>query len=438
MATMTEEEKKRKGLLGLSNMDAVKQGAMDDVRTRWNSGDVAGAAGAFVRGSLATVPAWVADSNANTAATLAPIGNAVGRFGSGLIGGDTPDSAATAATPAAPAQTVASPRTVGVQAPVQPGVQSMDVGPATEGLAGLEQYRVKSAPAATNDIKKTVDANGNVTYSGSNIGPNATINGKEAGGGYMEVPGGAGSAGLPGASGLAGVRGGIGVQTPIGTFQSADAATMAANLRDGVDVYRGTSMANRANPDAMVQQAAGLLTRGQVGDTKRAQTLFGAAATLGDAQAQQAKAAQDTAYRNAQLGLDARKLAVTEQAGEVDRARTNLAMDGERQIAELRKKLVDPEATDEQRVAAQRGLLALLGKQEQANRFTVVPGGQQIDPISGKVYTTPSQVLNNQTGQFMQQPGAQDQAQQTYEVGKIYTDANGNRRRWDGKGFVPV
>lgn len=38
--------------------------------------------------------------------------------------------------------------------------------------------------------------------------------------------------------------------------------------------------------------------------------------------------------------------------------------------------------------------------------YLVVPGGQQIDTNSGKVYNTPSTVFNRQSGQFMQQPGA--------------------------------
>ncbi|MDH0423730.1 hypothetical protein, partial [Delftia tsuruhatensis] len=37
--------------------------------------------------------------------------------------------------------------------------------------------------------------------------------------------------------------------------------------------------------------------------------------------------------------------------------------------------------------------------------YLVVPGGQQIDPVSQRAYNTPSTVFNRQSGQFVQQPG---------------------------------
>lgn len=50
-------------------------------------------------------------------------------------------------------------------------------------------------------------------------------------------------------------------------------------------------------------------------------------------------------------------------------------------------------------------MMAVEGKQTQADPYLVVPGGQQIDPISQRAYNVPSTVLNRQTGQWMQQPG---------------------------------
>ncbi|MBV8247420.1 MAG: hypothetical protein JO200_03125, partial [Comamonas sp.] len=41
------------------------------------------------------------------------------------------------------------------------------------------------------------------------------------------------------------------------------------------------------------------------------------------------------------------------------------------------------------------------GKTTQADPFLVVPGGQQIEPNSGKAYNTPSTVFNRSTGQFV-------------------------------------
>ena len=73
----------------------------------------------------------------------------------------------------------------------------------------------------------------------------------------------------------------------------------------------------------------------------------------------------------------------------------------------LRDTLLDPKATPEQRKQAQSSLLALQGKTENPNRFTVVPGGQQVDQVSGRVFTVPSQVLDNQTGRFIEQHQSQ-------------------------------
>jgi len=47
-------------------------------------------------------------------------------------------------------------------------------------------------------------------------------------------------------------------------------------------------------------------------------------------------------------------------------------------------------------------MLAMEGKQSQADPYLVVPGGQQVDQM-GKAYSMPSSVFNRQTGQFVQQ-----------------------------------
>ena len=63
--------------------------------------------------------------------------------------------------------------------------------------------------------------------------------------------------------------------------------------------------------------------------------------------------------------------------------------------------------TPEERAAVAEQLRALSGK-EAPNRFTVVPGGQEIDPTTNMAVTRPARVFNNQSGQFVdQQLGAQ-------------------------------
>lgn len=65
-------------------------------------------------------------------------------------------------------------------------------------------------------------------------------------------------------------------------------------------------------------------------------------------------------------------------------------------------------AKPEDRAAIAQQIRELSGK-DQPNRFTVVPGGQEIDPVTQQLVTRPGQVLNNQTGQFVPQQGAATQ-----------------------------
>jgi len=79
-------------------------------------------------------------------------------------------------------------------------------------------------------------------------------------------------------------------------------------------------------------------------------------------------------------------------------------------------------------------MMAMEGKQTQADPYLVVPGGQQVDALSGRAYNTPSAVFNRQTGQWVQQPGQSGNlpAGMTKQVGTsggkpVYEDASGNR-----------
>ena len=64
----------------------------------------------------------------------------------------------------------------------------------------------------------------------------------------------------------------------------------------------------------------------------------------------------------------------------------------------------DPEAAAE-RLEATDNLRALQGKYEKEfpNKFTVVPGGQEIGPDGSTLITRPARVLDNQTGRFVDQ-----------------------------------
>lgn len=95
--------------------------------------------------------------------------------------------------------------------------------------------------------------------------------------------------------------------------------------------------------------------------------------------------------------------------------------------------------TPEERASITEKLRALSGK-EAPNRYTVVPGGQEIDPVTNMAVTRPARVFNNQTGQFVEQQGGQQQIQSVppkdqLRVWQVYQTARGPAR-WDGKQFV--
>ena len=107
------------------------------------------------------------------------------------------------------------------------------------------------------------------------------------------------------------------------------------------------------------------------------------------------------------MGLEALRAQDALATSALARERAGVEMEGIRQDAALRRTLTDPNATPEQRKQAQEAVLAMRGKQEQPNRFTVVPGGQEWDQQAGQMRNVPARVLDNQTGQFVQ--GGQEQ-----------------------------
>jgi len=82
-------------------------------------------------------------------------------------------------------------------------------------------------------------------------------------------------------------------------------------------------------------------------------------------------------------------------------------------------------------------LRALSGK-EAPNRFTVVPGGQEVTE-QGLLRTVPSVVLNNQTGQPVDLGAAPRQggAQETQRPVGTTSTVNGKTAVWDGSKWVP-
>jgi hypothetical protein len=151
-------------------------------------------------------------------------------------------------------------------------------------------------------------------------------------------------------------------------------------------IYDMVGAGDRAAADVA---AAGMR---EAGATQRAQIQEAGAAAR--EQARQGTEAQ----RNE---LEARRVASGEQeaAVRVGVGRQQLA-EGER-MAKLRAKL-DTTTDPARRRELQDQILAEQGKTN-PNRYTVVPGGSAVDPTTGQVVREASQVLDNQSGQFVTQ-----------------------------------
>lgn len=92
-------------------------------------------------------------------------------------------------------------------------------------------------------------------------------------------------------------------------------------------------------------------------------------------------------------------------------------------------------AKPEDRSAIAQQIRDLAGK-DTPNRFTVVPGGQGFNS-DGTTYTLPSEVLNNQTGDFINRPGARRDAAPARPVGTRSTMADGKVAVWNGSQWIP-
>lgn len=139
---------------------------------------------------------------------------------------------------------------------------------------------------------------------------------------------------------------------------------------------------------------------------------------------------------NARFGMSNK---IAQQKADSEQAKLGFDTKASAQIQALQQQIVAE--TDPKKLAVlQDKMQTLTGKYQRpdaANKFTVVPGGQAVDPKTGQTYTVPSRVLNNQTERFVDQPAAAQEKPQ-YEVDKIYQDAKGNQAKWDGTKFVPI
>lgn len=126
----------------------------------------------------------------------------------------------------------------------------------------------------------------------------------------------------------------------------------------------------------------------------------------------------------------------------VKRSAAQLEMGAAQQAADLQRQYL--EAPDEAaRAEVAKKISALSGNSAGAakDNFIVVGGGQEWDQASGLMRNVPQRLIDVRTGQEVGAPAGQKPsapAQQSFVSGQTYTDAQGNKARWDGEKFVPV
>lgn len=185
-----------------------------------------------------------------------------------------------------------------------------------------------------------------------------------------------------------------------------DPRTMALrNASVGSTIFRNKGeemMANKARQArvASVQAAIGSqMHDAQQAETERYQSDKTLAGNLATEQMRQdgenQRSARGFAVDQQRLGIEAGKAAQESTARGFD-IRTAQRREGVLQRYDAAK-------TDQERVQLQRQYPDVFGRQESANRFTVVPGGQEWDAAAGAMRNVPGRVLNNQTGQFVEQ-----------------------------------
>lgn len=421
-------------------VNAIKN-SMDDTRQAYQQSGIGGALGAGARTSMTPVIGLADDVMGGVRQLLDPAAQALKTF---VTGDATPIGQQPTATPAAPvtaaaqaAPTGATPAAAGREASSPPPVNPSAPTPTS------------SAPEPT-QIATGVFRNGN-SYSDSAAGATA----------------GSQTRGLPSAQNMAAAnaltqhsqqesssrvmagqpveRGWSGV---IGTDPAAgrERKEMIASLTSVMPGARGITSAQRGNLQALMNREANSVTAANNNATSLQQTEM------------QTGTQRDVAAMR-EAGDNGR--AVLREAGETGRAGERNAIDQgrlglEQQVrgfdirkGEREEKLHEKYGaakTQEEKSAISQQIRDLSGKAEPTNRFTVVSGGQEWDATAGVMRNVPDRVLNNQLGQFVEQPDAAQNGQPPAApqeaakrvVGQTYTTPNGQTLRWTASGWLPV
>ncbi len=368
-------------------IDTLTQGAQGMGRVGFAG---AGAAGGAALGAL-TGP-------------LAPVAIPLGAIAGGAAGYFGADKAieagrnAVGVDPRAPVERLGAVQKPGAIA-AAPAVQA----PYPE-TAGMHTIATPADPAAVAQaVANPANPAGAVTrignsYSGApGISGDIAINGKTAGGGFVRGSGdgtfkyGGGNSGVT-ASNLGGNDQAL-FDARMAAVQRGDASSVAAS-------YGG-------NFGPKVDPIEALINNGRPMTQRKAAAI---------AQLQEARARGEGA--TAGRALDAQRFALDKESADLTNREKKGLLSAQDAYANAK--------TPAEKASAEERLRAMQGKYEKepTNRFTVVPGGQEMD-ASGVPVTRPASVINNQTGEFVQQPSAPRALPPGLKVGAPTKQADG-------------
>lgn len=418
---------------------AVMDGAAEDAQRAWNQGNVGGAAGSLVRGAITAVPTAVGEFAYNT---VAPVAGFVKDAYAGLTGSmDSPAQAKMAAPVQAPAKP-ASPQPVETSSNEGRNFTNPIVAAATT-QAKPQAMPQPEAPAAETPQARQIAPG--IYRSGNSYGDSAEA--------AISGPRGSGqpsARNMAAADALASRYAGPGMTAQAQPAQGPSAYipkdTGGYGLLDkGYRDRRAAMMdAQQMKPGARTALAALLKEQSAQGD-REAQAEQNAA----DRGFRQGENALDRGLKSQELMARMDDSAATRQlrAQELqDNMLTNAARReasgvetaSAKQMAELRNQYLNAK-TDAERNDAARKLQALSGKADTSlkDNFLVVGGGQEWDANAMAMRNVPQQLIDLRTGRPVT-GGQQAPAQGQFEVGKVYTDAQGRKAKYTENGWQPI
>lgn len=384
------------------NTATAIRGAGQNIADAYQVGGIPAAAGATVRNTLVPAIGFAADVGRSAKQVLDPFANAVKTAITGdptPIPGTGPIAAAAKGAPAVP----------GVDSPERQQRMGARHGDSRQGTVTTRDPQ--QGPALGMNVSATSVPG--INRIGGAPGLNSPL--------VTNLPTGEAVSGMQGGS----VNTFSAIARPAGPDRTADAGlepqrdgprggVIAAPDRYDMKLSRGPSDAmlgwmmrigNRRERDA----AAGMLAGREEIAGEQSVAQMAADVAMQDRTSTHAleydKLAASASEAQQRRGLDAQRLGIEQQRADAETAARGFEARGLERVDRLYA-AYETAKTPEERASVADQIRALSGK-EAPNRFTVVPGGQEIDPMTNTAVTRPARVFNNQSGQFVDQPAGQ-------------------------------